>query len=97
MIIVPITVEQEITAEEFRKRVGLPEKPNYNIGDIVEVRGAYKTPTPAMVIGMDKRAKGYFYHAATLGRNLTCNTGFSDEEVIRVLDRAKQPTDRSES
>lgn len=86
MIIVPITQEIEVSADQFRKKAGTPQLPKFSLLDIIEFVGDYSKPNAAVITGMEVRAGGWFYHAKVINRHSVSSALISEKDVLRLLD-----------
>lgn len=84
MIVVSEWHEVEITAEEYRKRLGKTiDSPKHGLFDAVEYLDAYKQPRFAMVTGFSPRSGGWYYTGSSLTMRGSETVEFSEKDVLR--------------
>lgn len=76
--------EVEVTADEYRKRLGKSiEAPKHELFDVVEYLGSYKQPRFAMVIGFSPRSGGWYYCGSSLTIHGSESVEFAEKDILR--------------
>lgn len=84
LIVISERHEVEVTANEYRARLGkVIENPLHDLFDVVEYSAAYKQPKFAMVTGYSPRSGGWYYHGIALTMNGSESVEFAEKDILR--------------
>lgn len=84
LIVISERHEVEVTADEYRKRLGMQmEAPIHGLFDVVEYRCEYKQPKFAMVTGFSARSGGWRYYGSSLTMHGSETVEFAEKDVLR--------------